>query len=71
MKDIDQTNIYSYKGDDYCKALKDYLASKGIKVASIELEAGYVILTFDKINYKFPQYAQWQWIVERISKWIQ
>ena len=67
MKDIDQTNIYSYKGDDYGRSLVDYLNSKSVKVHTAAVQDGYVYVVAERIVYKIPQYAQWHKIAEVIA----
>jgi len=59
MADIDQTNVYNYKGDNYCVALTEYLRSKGLDVFGVELTAGFVMMYQGTTQHGFAQYCQW------------
>ena len=67
LTDIDKTNVYSYKGDDYERSLVDFLNSKSIKAHTASIQDGYIYVVSECVVYKLPQFAQWHKIAEVIA----
>ena len=69
MADIDQTNIYSYCGNNFMLDFKKYLHDHGITIDEIELMNGTIAIWLpnEKNPIKFPQYAQWLDIASKLK----
>ena len=66
MRDIDQTNIYTYKGKDFASDLMDYLNSQGAEVHKVEVVSGWIEIAGLTLSCKVPQYMQWHQITRRV-----
>ena len=68
MADIDQTNIYSYRGNNFMLDFEKYLRDHGITVDEIELMNGMIgiWLTGSRKPVMVPQCAQWGDVVGKL-----
>ena len=66
MREIDQTNIYTYKGKDFASDLKVYLTSQGAEVHKVEVVSGWIEIGCHPLSCKVPQYMPWYQIVRRV-----
>ena len=68
MTDIDQINIYSYRGNSFMLDFEKYLRDHGITVDEIELMNGMIgiWLTGSRKPVMVPQCAQWGDVVRKL-----
>ena len=66
MTDLDRTNVYSYRGENYASDLHDYLTSQGLDIRTVEYQDGHISIQDELKEYHIPMYAQWGSIVKFI-----
>jgi len=66
---IDQTNIYSYRGNSFMLDFEKYLRDRSITVDEIELMNGMIgiWLTGNRKPVMVPQHAQWGDVVRKLA----
>jgi hypothetical protein len=66
---IDQTNIYSYRGNSFMLDFEKYLRDHGITVDETELMNGMIgiWLTGSRKPVMVPQHAQWGDVVRKLE----
>lgn len=70
MADIDETNIYSYRGNSFMLDFEKYLRDHGITVDEIELMNGMIGIwpSGSRKPVMVPQYARWGDVVGKLVK---
>ena len=69
MADIDQINIYSYRGNSFMLDFEKYLRDRSITVDEIELMNGMIgiWLTGSQKPVMVPQDARWADVVRKLA----
>lgn len=70
MADIDETNIYSYRGNSFMTDFTEYLQDHGITVDEIELMNGMIGIwpSGSQKPVMVPQCARWGDVVGKLVK---
>lgn len=68
MRDLDNTNVYSYKGKYITQGLLDYLVNEGINIVAVKLVNGCITVQSDKREFVYPQFVPWGKIAENIKE---